>query len=57
MKPNWKFRALDKTTDDHAFQVNNSTIESTLLTILTKYNISFSFLRLFISDSAANMKK
>ncbi|GES86291.1 CGG triplet repeat-binding protein 1 [Rhizophagus clarus] len=37
--------------------VNNSTMGSTLLTILTKYNIPFSLPRLFISDSAAYMKK
>lgn len=42
---------------DFLIQVNNSTIGSTLLTILTKYNIPFSLPRLFISDSAAYMKK
>ena len=42
---------------DFLIQVNNSTIGSTLLTILTKYNIPLSFPRLFLSDSAAYMKK
>ncbi|GBC54258.2 CGG triplet repeat-binding protein 1 [Rhizophagus irregularis DAOM 181602=DAOM 197198] len=42
---------------DFLIQVNNSTIGSTLLTILTKYNIPFSLPHLFISDSAAYMKK
>ena len=42
---------------DFLTQVNNSTMGSTLLTILTKYNIPFSLPRLFLSDSAAYMKK
>ena len=42
---------------DFLIKVNNSTIGSTLLTILTKYNIPFSLPRLFFSDSAAYMKK
>ena len=42
---------------DFLIQVNNSTIGSTLLTILIKYNIPLSFSRLFLSDSAAYMKK
>ncbi len=42
---------------DFLIQVNNLTIGSTLLTILTKYNIPLSFSRLFLSDSAAYMKK
>src|SRR6266508_2392777 len=42
---------------DFLIQVNNSTIGSTFLTILTKYNIPLSFPRLFLSDSAAYMKK
>ncbi|GES80425.1 CGG triplet repeat-binding protein 1 [Rhizophagus clarus] len=42
---------------DFLIQVNNSTMGSTLLTILTKYNILFFLPRLFISDSATYMKK
>src|SRR6266508_1926789 len=38
---------------DFLIQVNNSTIESTLLTILIKYNIPLSFLQLFLLNSAA----
>ena len=42
---------------DFLIQVNNSTMGFTLLTILTKYNIPLSISRLFLSDSAAYMKK
>ena len=42
---------------DFLIQVNNSTMGSTLLTTLTKYNIPLSLPRLFLSDSAAYMKK
>ena len=42
---------------DFLIQVNNSTMGSTLLTILTKYNIPLSISCLFLSDSAAYMKK
>jgi len=42
---------------DFLTQVNNSTMGSTLLLILTKYNIPFSLPRLFLLDSAAYMKK
>jgi hypothetical protein len=42
---------------DFLTQVNNSTMGSTLFTILTKYDISFSLPCLFLSDSAAYMKK
>ena len=38
-------------------QVNNSTMGATLITILFNYNISYSLPRLFLSDSAAYMKK
>jgi hypothetical protein len=42
---------------DFLTQVNNSTIGRTLLKILSSYNIPFLLPRLFISDSAAYMKK
>ena len=42
---------------DFLEQVNNSTIAQTLLPILHSYNIPLNFLRLFLSDSAAYMKK
>src|SRR4051794_21104898 len=42
---------------DFLIQFNNSTIGSTLLTTLTKYNIPLSLSRLFLSDSVAYMKK
>ena len=42
---------------DFLIQVNNSTMGSTLLTTLTKYNIPLSLPHLFLSDSAAYMKK
>lgn len=42
---------------DFLTQVNNSTMGSTLFMILTKYDIPFSLPRLFLSDSAAYMKK
>src|SRR4051794_12329751 len=42
---------------DFLTQVNNSTMGFTLFSILTKYNIPFSLSRLFLSDSAAYMKK
>jgi len=42
---------------DFLIQVNNSTVGSTLLTILANYHIPFSLPRLFLSDSAAYMKK
>ena len=42
---------------DFLTQVNNSTMGSTLFTILTNYNVPFSLPRLFLSDSAAYMKK
>jgi len=37
--------------------INNSTIGEVLLSILTNYNIPFFLPRLFLSDSAAYMKK
>ena len=42
---------------DFLKRVNNTTMGQTLMTILTNYNISFSLPRLFLSDSAAYMKK
>ena len=42
---------------DFLDHVNNSTMGVTLLTILTNYNIPYSLPRLFLSDSAAYMKK
>ena len=42
---------------DFLGQVNNSTIAQTLLPILHFYNIPLNFLRLFLSDSAAYIKK
>ncbi|RHZ74175.1 hypothetical protein Glove_227g173 [Diversispora epigaea] len=42
---------------DFLEQVNNSTIGQTLLPILTFYNIPLNLPRLFLSDSAAYMKK
>ena len=42
---------------DFLEQVNNSTIAQTLLPILHSYNIPLNFPRLFLSDSAAYMKK
>ncbi|GBB83778.1 hypothetical protein RclHR1_10450001 [Rhizophagus clarus] len=37
--------------------VNNTTIEQVLMTTLTHFNIPFNLPRLFLSDSAAYMKK
>jgi hypothetical protein len=42
---------------DFLIQVNNSTIAQTLFPILHAYNISLTLPRLFLSDSAAYMKK
>ena len=42
---------------DFLERVNNSTMGATLLTILANYNIPYSLPRLFLSDSAAYMKK
>ncbi len=42
---------------DFLKHINNSTIGEVLLPILINYNISFFLLRLFLSDSAAYMKK
>ena len=42
---------------DFLERVNNSTMGATLLTILANYNIPYSSPRLFLSDSAAYMKK
>ena len=42
---------------DFLEQVNNLTMGATLITILFNYNISYSLPRLFLSDSAAYMKK
>ena len=38
-------------------RVNNTTIGQTLISILHSYNISLNIPRLFLSDSAAYMKK
>ncbi|RHZ82361.1 hypothetical protein Glove_109g415 [Diversispora epigaea] len=42
---------------DFLEQVNNSTIAQTLFSVLHFYNIPLNFPRLFLSDSAAYMKK
>ena len=42
---------------DFLERVNNATMGQTLMTILTHFNISFNLPRLFLSDSAAYMKK
>lgn len=42
---------------DFLERVNNTTMGQVLMTILTNYNISFNLPRLFLSDSAAYMKK
>ena len=42
---------------DFLERVNNTTIGQTLLPILHSYNISLNIPRLFLSDSAAYMKK
>ena len=42
---------------DFLERVNNTTMGQVLTTILTHFNVSFNLPRLFLSDSAAYMKK
>ncbi|CAG8465177.1 9238_t:CDS:2, partial [Dentiscutata heterogama] len=48
---------MDETMDECSHHVNNSIVGEVLLTLLVKYNIAYTLPRLFVSDSAAYMKK